>query len=99
MSAKRPKKEVVPPTLTPAQAIPLLQRQRDRADDVAKARFDDPQDDVWVNSTENILNQAFGKPDGERHANTRAFMLLMVCRCIWARQTGIFSRVTECEPR
>jgi len=72
--AKRSQKESVSPTLTPAQAIPFIQRQRDRADAVAKARFDDPQVDVWVNSTENILNQAFGKPDGEWHANTRAFM-------------------------
>jgi uncharacterized protein (TIGR02391 family) len=74
MSPKRPQKESVPSVLTPAQAIPKLQRQRDRADAVAQARFDDPQVDVWVNSTENILNQAFGKPDGEWHPNTRAFM-------------------------
>jgi uncharacterized protein (TIGR02391 family) len=74
MPPKRPQKESIPPTLTPAQAIPLLQRQRDRADAIAQARFDDPQDDVWLNSTENILNQAFGKPEGERHQNTRAFI-------------------------
>src|SRR5260370_41721605 len=74
MPPKRSQKESVTPTLTPAQAIPLLQRQRGRADVVAKAHFDDPQVDAWVNSTENILNQAFGKPDGEWHANTRAFM-------------------------
>ncbi len=74
MSAKRLQKESVPPTLTPARAIPLLQRQRDRADAVAQAQFDDPQCDVWANSAENILNQTFGKPDGEWHPNTRAFM-------------------------
>jgi uncharacterized protein (TIGR02391 family) len=74
MSAKRAQRESVPPTLTPAQAIVLLQRQRDRADGVAQARFDDPRDDVWVNATENIMDQAFGKPDGERHPNTRAFL-------------------------
>lgn len=74
MVAKRLQKETIPPTLTPAQAIPLLRRQRERADGVAKARFDDPQGDVWLNSTENILNQAFGKPDGEWHPNTKAFM-------------------------
>lgn len=71
---KRPQKESVPPTLTPAQAIPLLQRQRDRADAVAKTPFDDPLGDVWLNSTENILSQAFGKPDGLWHPNTRDFM-------------------------
>jgi uncharacterized protein (TIGR02391 family) len=74
MSPKRPQKETVPPTLTPAQAIVLLQRQRSRAEAVAQAHSDDPQVDAWANSTENILNQAFGKPDGEWHANTRAFM-------------------------
>jgi uncharacterized protein (TIGR02391 family) len=74
MSARRLQKETAPPTLTPAQAIPLIQRQRDRADAVAQAKYNDPQHDVWVNSTENILNQAFGKPDGERHQNTRDFM-------------------------
>jgi uncharacterized protein (TIGR02391 family) len=75
MCAKRLQRDTTPPTLSPAQAIPLLHRQRDRADAVAHARYDDPLDDVWVNSTENILNQAFGQPDGERHPNTRAFML------------------------
>lgn len=74
MSARRPQRESVPPTLTPAQGILLLKRQRDRAEAVFQARYDDPQVDVWVNSTENILNQAFGKPDGERHDNTKAFV-------------------------
>jgi uncharacterized protein (TIGR02391 family) len=74
MPQKRSQKDTIPPTLTPAQAIPLLQRQRDRADAVSKARYADPLGDVWLNSTENILNQAFGKPDGERHENTRAFL-------------------------
>ena len=74
MPSKRSSKESTPPILTPAQAIPLLQRQRDRADTVAEAKYDDPLGDVWVNSTENILNQAFGKPDGEWHHNTRDFI-------------------------
>ena len=74
MATKRQPKPTAPPTLTPAQAIPLLRRQRDRADAVANARYDDPQLDVWVNSTESILNQAFGRPDGEWHPNTRTFM-------------------------
>ena len=40
-------------------------------------KFDDPSADVWLNTTENILNetfsatQAFGMPDGEPHKNTR----------------------------
>jgi uncharacterized protein (TIGR02391 family) len=74
MSPKGSRKESVPPTLTPAQAIALLKRQWSRADDVSKAHFDDPQVDVWLNSTENILSQAFGRPDGDWHPNTRTFM-------------------------
>jgi hypothetical protein len=30
-------------------------------------RFDDPQTEVWMNSTINILNQTFGQPNGEMH--------------------------------
>ena len=74
MPARRTQRETVPPTLTPVQAIALLQRQRDRSDAIAAAHYDDPQTDSWKNSTENILTQAFGKPDGELHSNTRAFL-------------------------
>jgi hypothetical protein len=36
-------------------------------------RFDDPQTEVWMNSTINILNQTFGQPNGEMHKNTQDF--------------------------
>ena len=74
MPTKRAQKESLPPTLSPSQAIPLLQRQYVRADSVASAHFNDPQAGVWLNSTESILNQAFGRPNGEWHPNTKAFM-------------------------
>jgi uncharacterized protein (TIGR02391 family) len=74
MTAKKAQQPEQPPTLSPSQAIPLLQRQCERADAVATAHFNDPNNDVWLNSTENILHQAFGKPGGERHGNTRTFM-------------------------
>ena len=74
MPARHSKKGSIPPTLTPAQAVTLIERQRSRADVVVQTRFDDPLNDAWLNSTEAILNQAFGKPDGEWHSNTRAFM-------------------------
>ena len=41
-------------------------------------RFDDPQISVWFNSTLNILNQTFGRPNGEEHTNTEAF----ICRSL-----------------
>lgn len=74
MPPRQPQRTSVPPTLTYLQAIALLKRQRDRADAVAQTSFKDPQCDVWLNTTENILNQTFGMPDGERHRNTREFM-------------------------
>jgi|GEM_PF-1768081 len=70
---KTQQKESIPPTLSHHQAIPLLRRQAERADDVIGMRFNDPQVDVWENSTLNILNQTFGQPNGELHHNTREF--------------------------
>jgi len=74
MAIRKTQKEAVPPTLSPSQAIPLVRRQCERADAVAASHFNDPQTDVWLNSTQNILDQAFGQPSGELHPNTRAFM-------------------------
>ena len=75
MTARRvpPRKESVPPTLSHHQAIALLKRQAERADQIASLRFDDPQTEVWLNSTLNILNQTFGRPSGEIHKNTQDF--------------------------
>jgi len=74
MAVRKTHQSTIPPTLSPNQAIPLLRRQCLRADTVAAAHFNDPQVAVWVNSTENILNETFGKPAGEWHGNTKAFM-------------------------
>ncbi len=74
MTSRKTQQESIPPILSPSQAIAFLRRQSQRANAIAAMRFDDPQIDVWLNSTENILNQSFGKPGGERHENTLAFM-------------------------
>lgn len=74
MTSRKPQKDSVPATLSPAQAIPLLRRQSERADQIAAAKYDDPQVDVWKNSTESLLNQTFGQPNGEHHMNTQAFI-------------------------
>lgn len=74
MKPRKPQQDSAPPTLSTSQAIPLLRRQIMRADAVAAAHYNDPQADVWLNSTGSILDQAFGKPGGEWHENTRAFM-------------------------
>src|ERR1700722_15634202 len=39
------------------------------ADQIASLRFDDPQTEGWMNSTINILNQAFGQPNREMRYN------------------------------
>jgi len=68
-----PPRESVAPTLTPNQAIPLLRRQAERADEIATRHFNDPQVEVWFNSTKNLLNQTFGEPHGDMHENTKDF--------------------------
>jgi uncharacterized protein (TIGR02391 family) len=74
VSARRvPQKESVPPTLSHHQAIILLKRQAERGEQIATLRFDDPQVEVWHNSTINLLNQTFGQPNGEMHHNTHDF--------------------------
>jgi hypothetical protein len=67
VSARRvpPQKGSIPPAIPHHQTIVLLRRQADRADQIASLRFDDPQTEVWLNSTINILNQAFGQPNGK----------------------------------
>lgn len=61
-----------PPTLTAEQAIPLIQRQIDRLDEVSRLERNDPQADAWLSTTINICNAAFGLPGGEMHENTSA---------------------------
>ena len=68
-----PKKDSVPPTIPHHQAIILLRRQAERADQILSMPFDDPQTEVWMNSTIDILNQTFGQPNGEMHKNTQDF--------------------------
>ncbi len=66
-------KPTTPPTITPHRAVELLTRQIERADQVVNFEYDDPKVDAWESMTENILTQAFGLPNGERHPNTEEF--------------------------
>ena len=65
-----PHKQSVPPTISPQQAIPLLQRQIERLDEIMKLHFNDPASDTWESATVNILNAVYGLPNGELHSNT-----------------------------
>jgi hypothetical protein len=70
---RNPASPTVPPSQSPADAIPLLQRQLERLDDVTALRFDDPGVTAWENTTVNILHSVFGKPNGGPHDNTWEF--------------------------
>jgi len=59
--------------MMPQQAIPLMKRQFDRADEILKLHHNDPKVDAWENTTINILNSTYGLPNGEEHRNTNEF--------------------------
>jgi uncharacterized protein (TIGR02391 family) len=63
-----------PPTLTALQATRLLHRQLERLEEVSKLQYNDPAIDGWVSTTENVLDGAFGKPNGQSHKKTQEFL-------------------------
>jgi uncharacterized protein (TIGR02391 family) len=69
----QPTRESVPPTLTPDRAIELLTQQLGQIDEIKNMRYDDPRIRTWALTTENILDAAFGRSDGEKHQNTSQF--------------------------
>ena len=69
----QPTRESVLATLPPLRAIELLRKQLARVDEIKQLRYQDPEVKKWALTTENILDGAFGKPDGEMHKNTREF--------------------------
>jgi hypothetical protein len=73
MPPKTPHKESLQPTLAPPEAVRLLRRQIDRIDALKTLSRNDPALDAWQSTTINILNAAFGQPNGEMHRNTREF--------------------------
>jgi REase_DpnII-MboI len=70
MAKKHMKKDSIAPTISAADAIPLLQRQIDRIEHVTNVPFNDPAVDAWLSTTVNILNAVYGLPEGELHHNT-----------------------------
>lgn len=59
--------------MQPHQAIPLIQRQISRLDEVVKLHYDDPAVDAWESTTESILSAVYGLPNGDLHPNASAF--------------------------
>jgi uncharacterized protein (TIGR02391 family) len=75
MAARQIRKETIPPTLSSHQAIPLLQRQIQRLEQhISSWDYNDPEAEAWESTTRDILNQAFGQPNGEMHSKTRDFV-------------------------
>jgi uncharacterized protein (TIGR02391 family) len=64
-----------PPALSPHQAIPLVRRQIERLEQtVISLPHNSPDVDAWVSTTTDILNQAFGQPNGDPHSKTSEFI-------------------------
>jgi hypothetical protein len=70
MVPRKTKKDSIVPTMSAADAIPLLQRQIARIEQVTNVPFNDPAVDSWLSTTVNILNAVYGLPEGELHHNT-----------------------------
>src|SRR5260370_8205942 len=69
----QPKKQSVPPTLSSQRAIELLRQPLTRVHVVENLPYGNPEIIKWENTTTNIVDAAFGKPDGEMHPNTSEF--------------------------
>ena len=75
MAARKTRQETIPPTLSHHQAIPLLQRQIERLEQqIIPSDHNHPDVEAWVSTTTDILNQAFGQPNGEMHSKTQDFV-------------------------
>src|SRR5690242_16759072 len=75
MPSTRMQRLSISPSLSPKDAIPLIRRQAERLEQtVINLTFNHPDEAAWVSTTTNILNQAFGQPNGEMHSNTREFV-------------------------
>ncbi len=72
-NSKPIKRETIQPTLPPHRAMELLRRQLNRIVEIEALHHQDPEIDAWESTTENILHQTFGKPDGLPHSNTENF--------------------------
>jgi uncharacterized protein (TIGR02391 family) len=75
MAVRRTRPESIPPTLSPHQAIPFLERQLQRLEQQIISLHDNhPDVEAWVSTTTDILNQTFGQPNGEAHPKTQDFV-------------------------
>jgi uncharacterized protein (TIGR02391 family) len=74
MAKRTPVLPTEPPTITPQHAIELLEQRLAKYDEIVKLHRRDPEVQKWKSTTEGIMNAAYGKPNGELHALTKAFL-------------------------
>jgi uncharacterized protein (TIGR02391 family) len=75
VAVRRTQPDSIPPTLSPHQAIPLLQRQIERLEQqIIHLAYNHPDVEGWVSTTTDILNQAFGQPNWQMHSKTSDFV-------------------------
>ena len=74
MTLKTLARESIPPTLSPYEAIGLILRQLAQFEEIEKLHPEDPKAKKWHVTTEDILQAAFGKPNGKNHPNTAQFL-------------------------
>lgn len=68
------KRETIPPKISPGRAVELIRQQIARLDDeIIKLNYNDPKVKAWESTAEEILNAAFGLPDGEPDRRTYDF--------------------------
>jgi uncharacterized protein (TIGR02391 family) len=63
-----------PPTITPQRAIELLKARLAQYEEIVKLHRRDPEVQKWESTTDGIMNAAFGKPNGQLHSMTKAFL-------------------------
>jgi uncharacterized protein (TIGR02391 family) len=68
-----PRGESIPPTITPHRAIQLLRDQITELGKISELQFDNPAVDAWASTTDAIVDNAFGRPNGEPHKKTLEF--------------------------
>jgi hypothetical protein len=59
-----------PPSLTPDKSIPLIRRQIERLAEIEQLPYNDPRIGAWESTTRDVLDNTFGKPQGQSHRKT-----------------------------
>lgn len=59
-----------PPAIAPGQAVQFIKRQMERLSEIEKLAYNDPKNESWESTTRDVLDKAFGRPNGQSHQKT-----------------------------